>query len=458
MPDKTQSQTPAESKIRKDTVLEGTHLNRPPPRVKMEGKLPTPAQYESPEHSQSCEPIEGAKPWELYPERHCQSPMQILEMEAAIHVVGTELGLPHLNKEIQPEMLPRVGGPPSQSFPKIYLGDGSPTPHWLIRPDDPEIAQHASPQSASGVRRPLLLGRLRWEFEPGPPSKHTQDENLLREYAYRYLQNSLCGPIVRDELRELIWNSQHAAIVAHVEHPLPIPPPPPHFKDQRASDFVNLRPPVSASTPDGYRFMYPDYERPSLATRALRSSRTRKNRKSGVGQEDIFTTSKSDYTAATSYRFRDSSGSIGSSVAGSRRSRASTSSSGSINLKHLLPEFHDELDDDSRHHPAPNSPARTKTQSPGDIPPLSKAPKRGKGRPKRKKNAVVVDVRTLDELSSAELPPPKRRGGRKGLRSDNAWTPSSEAFSDDEKVVLPKKPKKAKAKARRGKKKAARCG
>jgi hypothetical protein len=71
-------------------------------------------------------------------------------------------------------------------------------------------------------------------------------------------------------MRNMIWNSQYALVVANVEDPLPIPPPPPHFKDQRPSDYLTLREPISVSNPDDYHFKYPDYARPSLAVRTYR--------------------------------------------------------------------------------------------------------------------------------------------------------------------------------------------
>ncbi|KAL4779012.1 hypothetical protein BJX76DRAFT_362194 [Aspergillus varians] len=259
--------------------------------------------------------------------------------------MGKELGLPDVDKEVQPEISPRTGAPLFQSLPKIYIGDASRTPRWLIRPVGSESGSHNSPQSsASSSSRLPPLGQLRWEFDPGPPAKHGQDENQLREYAYQYLHNSLCDPVVRDELRVMIWNSRYAAIVAHVEDPLPIPPPPPHFKDQRPSDYVKLRPPISDSAPDDYIFMYPAYERPSLAARTHQSKRTRSMAHPGsTGHSDPYYTRYSPMGSNGSYA------SVQSSIVGSMRTRTSTSSSTSTHSKDYLPEYDDALTDDHHH-------------------------------------------------------------------------------------------------------------
>ncbi|KAL4928467.1 uncharacterized protein BDV17DRAFT_97388 [Aspergillus undulatus] len=245
----------------------------PKPREKMEGKLPVPLPWnEIPESP--VQHIEHAEPQDFYPERMCRSPIQMPHMTAPIKIKGTELGLSKLSKGAPPEMSPRVGDPPNKNLPKIYLGDESPKPRWLIRPVSPVFEQD-TPSQPSEPQVPQLptLGQLRWEFDAGLPEVHGQDENQLREYAYCYLRNSLSDPIVREQLREMIWNSRFAPNVAHVEDPLPVPPPPPHFKDQKPSDYANLRPPVSASAPDDYTFMYPGYERPSLAARSYKSTR-----------------------------------------------------------------------------------------------------------------------------------------------------------------------------------------
>ncbi|OJJ00310.1 hypothetical protein ASPVEDRAFT_559258 [Aspergillus versicolor CBS 583.65] len=293
------------------------------PRAKVGGKLPPrlkhPMMVDSPVKAKN-----NVKPEEMWPERRCQSPVQILPMEAPVFVKGTELGLPELSR--------RVGDQSSHRLPKIYIGAASPTPRWMIRQAGPEAGQNISPRSSvsSSTRLPEL-GRLRWEFDPGPPATHGQDESRLRDYAYQYLLNSLNDPIVRDEVREMIWGSFYAPTVAHVEDPLPIPPPPPHFKDQRPSDYVNLRPPISASNPDDYHFMYPDYERPSLAARAYQSN----------------------YTPAISYGSRGSNGSY-TSTRSSIGESTHTSSSVSTNPKDYVPEYHDVLSDDNTHHFGPS--------------------------------------------------------------------------------------------------------
>lgn len=301
------------------------------PRVKVGGKLPPrlkhPAMVDSPVKAKN-----NVKPEDMWPERRCQSPVQLLPMEAPVFVKGTELGLPELSKETKPELSPRIGDLSSHRLPKIYLGDASPTSRWLIRRANPEAGQHASPRSSvSSSSRLSQLGQLRWEFDPGPPATHGQDESRLRDYAYQYLLNSLCDPIVRDEMREMIWNSFYAPTVAHVEDPLPIPPPPPHFKDQRPLDYVNLRPPISASNPDDYHFMYPGYERPSLAARAYQSNCTPVISHSSRGSNGSYISTRS---------------SIGES--------SRTSSSVSTDPKDYIPEYHDVLNDDNTHHFGPS--------------------------------------------------------------------------------------------------------
>ncbi|KAL3479162.1 hypothetical protein BJX99DRAFT_268581 [Aspergillus californicus] len=188
------------------------------------------------------------------PTRRCLSPIQDLRLKPAIRVMGKELGLPGLNQD---------------NLPRIYVGDASPTPRWLIRPAIPEPAQEedlSSQSSTSSGSKLPPLGRLRWEFDAGPAATHGQNEAWLRSYAYQYLLNSLSDGIVRDEMRDLIWNGPYAATVAHVEDPLPIPPPPALLRDKKPSDYANLPPPISAATPDDYYFLYSDYSRPSLAT------------------------------------------------------------------------------------------------------------------------------------------------------------------------------------------------
>ncbi|KAL2803390.1 hypothetical protein BJX63DRAFT_436989 [Aspergillus granulosus] len=219
-------------------------------------------------------------------------------------------------------------------MPKIYLGDASPAPRWLIRPADPESKQDLSGESSisSGSKLPPL-GKLRWEFDPGMHSKHGLDEAWLRGYAYQYLLNSLGDPVVRDQMRDLIWNGPHAPTVAHVEDPLPVPPPPPHFKDKKPSDYVSLRQPISASAPDDYYFMYPAYERPSLTAR-VRTKADIKSEAEGAGSnDDPFSTDADDSsdweTSSDQDRLRATSVpgpnyQLVSDIASTRRSSAST--------------------------------------------------------------------------------------------------------------------------------------
>ncbi|KAL5050164.1 hypothetical protein BDW71DRAFT_204216 [Aspergillus fruticulosus] len=314
----------------------------------MEGKLPGPHPDEHicPVVPTSARVVRAARRMKYWPERQRLSPIQSPELDAPILVEGTELGLPELNRATKPALSPVDGIPPTR-FPRVYLGDNAPTPRWLIRPVRPAIghepARHSSSESdnvsasssyssASGGSRLPPLGRLRWEFDPGPATKHGQDETRLGEYAYRYLQNSLRDPIVREEMRNMIWNSQYAPVVANVEDPLPIPPPPPHFKDKRPSDYVALREPISASNPDDYHFMYPDFARPSLAARAYEHQPTYTSRKSSV----------------VSQISADSNGS--STTGESSRTRASTSSSISVTHKEYSLEYQHELDDDTSHY------------------------------------------------------------------------------------------------------------
>ncbi|KAL4945170.1 hypothetical protein BDV06DRAFT_209666 [Aspergillus oleicola] len=316
----------------------------PLPKVKMEGKLPPHLPWnEIPESP--VQHIENVETKDLYPQRMCRSPIEMPHMRAPIKVAGTELGLPHLNKEIPPEMTPASGDSPNKNLPKIYLGDSSPRPRWLIRPVSEQNTSSTSlPSNASQLPR---LGQLRWEFDAGLPARHGQDEAQLREYAYRYLQRSLSDPIVREQVRGLIWHGRFAPTVAHVEDPLPIPPPPPHFKDQKPADYENLRPPVSASAPDDYTFMYPGYERPSLATRSYKSTQTQYPRKSTMEQLHSFSFGAPNHTAPTNQHVNQPMN-FGESCASSRSN--STASSSGTTLKEFEPEYHRELHNDEGHH------------------------------------------------------------------------------------------------------------
>lgn len=302
-------------------------LDFPPlPRVKMGGQLPSPPP-QSFHKGPTIEDVEDDEPLTdvLMEGRICQSPAHMPDMELPILVKGLQVGLINMNKA-QPDMPFRVGGPPSKNLPKIYLGDTAPTPRWLIRPVGSEQSTSTSASSKPQSRLPPL-GRLRWEFDAGPPSRHAQDGSRLREYAYQYLQNALRDPIVREEMREMIWTSRYQETVAHVEDPLPIPPPPPHFKDQKPPDYANLRPPISASNPDDYYFMYPDYQRPPLASRQ-HPSLTEPDRYAG--------------SSASRSSMGESDGT---------RTRASTSSSVSTNAKeHLSDYYRQQLSDDHHQH------------------------------------------------------------------------------------------------------------
>ncbi|KAL4810384.1 hypothetical protein BDV18DRAFT_156750 [Aspergillus unguis] len=424
---------PPEKAFRK--AAKRTPLGYPPlPRLKLEGRLPSPgpeSEHKDPAHN--VDP--RVKPGVVFKKiDYCQSPECIPGLQMPVHAQGLELGLPGMNKKTEQHMPPRYGASPSRNLPKIYLGDNAPTPRWLIRP----VKTDEDPPSPRTSQLPPL-GRLRWEFEPGLPGQHGQDESRLREYAYQYLQNALCDPIVREELRQMIWDSRYNETIAHVDDPLPVPPPPPHFKDQRPSDYVNLRPPISPSNPDDYHFVYPGYERPSLAARAY----------------DSLTSPESSY--AGSYASRSSMG-----ESDGTRTRASTSSSVSTNAKDLLPEYyHHELSEDHHHHIRPNSQsdadtgtdteAQTKTSSvaspralaspistsknahPTSGSLLRNPPNRGRGQSKR----VYVESPGLDELSSAdteteaELPPRKKKGGKNvPVSSKSTWSPNSTSNSD----------------------------
>ncbi|KAL6236854.1 hypothetical protein BDW75DRAFT_238800 [Aspergillus navahoensis] len=415
----------------------------------MEEKLPKPHpdEHVRPAVPTSTRVARAARRTKYRPERQRLSPIQSPELDAPILVEGAELVLPELNRGTKTALSPVDGIPPTR-FPKVYVGDNAPTPRWLIRPVPPAIGHepachpsseslYVSPSSGyssvSGRSRLPPLGRLRWEFDPGPAAEHGQDETQLREYAYRYLQNSLRDPVVREEMRNMIWNSQYAQIVANVEDPLPIPPPPPHFKDQRPSDYVALREPISASNADDYHFMYPDYARPSLAARAYEHQHTYTSRKASVDSQ-------------ISANFNGSS-----STGESSRTRASTSTSSSICITHkeYSPEYQHELDEDMNHYlkRVPKVETKTKTKKPTQSL-LSKSPRRGRGWPK-KSNVDILDVPTLDELSSAEPPRKKRAGGRK--KGTGTPRPLSETFSDEEDILRPKLPKTARKNAAKAK-------
>ncbi|KAL4820771.1 hypothetical protein BDW67DRAFT_71942 [Aspergillus spinulosporus] len=414
-------------------------LSYPPYRkAKMEGRLPgpNPNEHARPSVPTSTHVARAAQRMKYWPERQRLSPIQSPELDAPILAEGKELGLPELNREPKPALNP-VNGIPSTRFPRVYLGDNAPTPRWLLRPVSPvtghELTHYSSSESgyssASGSSRLPPLGRLRWEFDPGSAAKHGQDGTRLHDYAYRYLQNSLRDPIVREEIRNMIWNSQYAPVVANVEDPLPIPPPPPHFKDREPSDYVTLREPISASHPDDYHFKYPDYARPSLAVRTHGYQDTR--RKSSVDSQSS----------------ADSNGS--SSTGESSRTRTSTNSSCSVAHKGFSPVYQHELDDDTNHYLKRGHKAETdaeiktkKNKSTQSL--LSRPPRRGRGRP-TKSDVDILEVRTLEGLSSAELPRKKRAGMEKKAR--DTWRPFSGIFSEDEDIIRPKLPKMASKKA-----------
>ncbi|KAL4748078.1 hypothetical protein BDW72DRAFT_196140 [Aspergillus terricola var. indicus] len=407
----------------------------------MEGKLPrpNPNEHVRPSVPTSTRIARSAGRMKYWPERQCLSPIQSSGLDAPILVEGTELGLPELNRKTKP-VLNAVDGIPPTRFPRVYLGDNAPTPRWLIRPVRPatnlEPAHHSSSgsgyvsassgySSASGSSRLPPLGRLRWEFDPGPAAKHGQDEARLREYAYRYLQNSLRNPIVREEIRHMIWNSQYAPVVANVEDPLPMPPPPPHFRDQKPSDYVTLREPISASNPDDYHFKYPDYARPPLAVRAYEHRDTYTSRKSSVDSQSSANPNGSSRTGECS------------------RTRASTSSSISVTHKEYSPVYQHELDDDTNHYlkrghkTESNTEIKTKRKKQTQSL-LSRPPRRGRGRP-AKRDIDIMDVLTLEELSSANPPLEKRAGVEEKAR--DTWTPLSGISEEEDDIIRPKLPR-----------------
>ncbi|KAL4906163.1 hypothetical protein BDW74DRAFT_177188 [Aspergillus multicolor] len=389
-------------------------LSEPPYRkAKMEGKLPGPHpdDHEPPDQPKKKDK-RRARRMNLFPDRWCLSPEQVSDFAAPIHIQGAELGLPEPKGDLYLGPTARSEGILASRLPKIYIGDDSPTPRWLIRPVHSEIGggpsrRLTSHSTTSTCTRLPPLGRLRWEFDPGPAAKHQQDETQLRNYAYRYLQNSLCDPIVREELRDMIWDSEYAPIVEHVEDPLPVPPPPPHFRNQRPSDFVNIREPISSSDPDNYHFMYADYARPSLAGRSYGNTRS-KGRKSSVDSQS------SD----------DSHGS--SSTGESSRTRSSTNSGISVTHKEYSEEYQHEIDDDTHHYLKPGSEEQNKkrkrTQSPSEPPKRG----RGTGQQQKRRAATSTDTQTSDESIDSEPPRKKRRYSTRSARE-----PTSETSSDE---------------------------
>ncbi|KAL4969659.1 uncharacterized protein BDV14DRAFT_195921 [Aspergillus stella-maris] len=415
----------------------------------MAGKLPPNLPWDDIPES-PVQHIENVEPKDYYPQRMCRSPIEMPHMSAPIKVAGTELGLPQVNKDTPLRMSPQVGDSPNKNLPKIYLGESSPRPRWLIRP--------VSEQNTSSTSRLInssqlpRLGQLRWEFDAGLPATHGQNETQLRKYAYRYLQNSLNDPVIREQLREMIWNSQYSRTVAHIEDPLPIPPPPPHFKDQKPADYANLRPPVSASAPDDYTFMYPGYERPSLAARSYKNTQTQYPRKSTMEQLHSFNFGAPKHTASINQHINQPMN-FDESCSSSRSN--STASSSGTTLKEFEPEYHRELHNDEGHHhlrPEAQTKPQPSGQSPGDPSKgsnLSKLPKQAKGRPKRKRDPTpYIAVRTLDEIAAADAAPPRKRRGAVGR---NALDPtyrdpkrlSSAAYSADEEIKLPRIPRLA---------------
>ncbi|KAL4873360.1 hypothetical protein BDV12DRAFT_192346 [Aspergillus spectabilis] len=370
------------------------------------------------------EHIEDVEMEEYFPERQCESPEELPEMEMPIIARGGELGLPSLNKELQSELAQQFGGNkrPFHNRPKIYIGDASPTPRWLIRP-----ATRKAEQGSSSSDSPPL-GKLRWEFDPGAPNAHGQNRRQLREYAQKYLRNSLCDPIVRHQLREMIRNGQYAAMVQNVEDPLPIPPPPPHFKDRKPTDFAKLRPPISASAPDDYFFRYAGYERPALTQSYF------VHPPSPVA----YSISDTHTTDIASNSLNGSDQSYQASSNGSR-GRASTSSSGMANAKEYS-VYDPGLDDDNEHHFKPGSSKPPKLKPSKDKSTLLQPPRRAQATPKRQGGkANIFDLQTLDDLTRAAQSEKKKREKKKGKRSDGAWKPgnASEVLSEDEALLLP---------------------
>ncbi|RDW86458.1 uncharacterized protein DSM5745_03100 [Aspergillus mulundensis] len=235
----------------------------------MGGKLPGPHpdEHAPPDRRRVAKNIIGRM--DIFPERRCLSPLRVPE------------GLLQPNGEVKPGPTAQTDGIPSRRIPEIHIGDDSPTPRWLIRPAPPAIGDGSSgrPPSIASTsnsttstgRRLPALGVLRWEFDPGSATKHQQDETKLYEYAYRYLQSKLCDPIAREELRDMIWDSDYAPIVEHVEDPLPVPPPPKKNLILPSPSYEVS--PKSSSDPVDYHFMYPDYARPSLASRLYQNPR-----------------------------------------------------------------------------------------------------------------------------------------------------------------------------------------
>ncbi|KAL5335727.1 hypothetical protein BJX70DRAFT_401282 [Aspergillus crustosus] len=326
------------------------------PKVRIGGPLPPRLEkYEYPEDSkppssptepEHLEHIEDVGIENNWLNRRCQSPVQLPEMVMPITNPSLELGLPGVDEISDRQLSLHFGGlpkPPTNST-RIYLGDNSPTPRWLIRPATPIVDKNRP--FANDDSTPQLLGNLRWEFDPGPPERHGLDQDWLRSYAHAFLRNSLCDPIVRQQIKTSIRRGQFAADIKDVEDPLPAPPPPPHFKDKKPSDYVKLRPPVSVSAPDDRYFLkYPDYKRPPLA------------RSHYISPPSSRYTSISDtQTASVSNRNNTDSSYKASSVSEGSRGRASTStsSSASTNAKEKAYSTYDPgLDDENGHRITP---------------------------------------------------------------------------------------------------------
>ncbi|KAJ0424065.1 hypothetical protein BJY00DRAFT_11352 [Aspergillus carlsbadensis] len=464
-------------------IFEESHNNMTKPkntgRPRLDVKKDDPAQVEDLVWPFAETPKVPKGKWRPYkyfgPERTFKEPRSFRGGGAPLHIVGKELGLPGMGQDSQqdtatPERTERSTSSPV-CLPKIYLGDASPAPRWLIRPADPENKQNSSRESSasSGSRLPSL-GKLRWEFDPGMRSKHGLDEAWLRDYAYQYLLNSLCDPIVRDEMRELIWNGPHAPTVTHVEDPLPVPPPPPHFKDKKPLDYVSLRRPISASAPDDYYFTYSGYERPRLAARVRTKADVKADAEGANSNADPFSTGyddSSDWEPANNQdRPRGNSELAPNVYASTRRSSASTIVNPSTRSrtdtgrswysgvsakefsKHTGSEASDSAgynnlssDDNDQHISSDSSNALSIVTSSEDELTISKPPKRGNRRPNKTSDRAYVYGPTLEKLPSEDLSPRKQR---RELRTRTQNRPTSAAFSDDEDIPLPRLPKKVK--------------
>lgn len=162
---------------------------------------------------------------------------------------------------------------------KISFGKGEPQPRWLfvgaahsttapatgslqsvhskakmVQPPVQPVGTVLS-TTARATRMPGGMGVLAWTFDAGDQAGwNGLSFEAVHHYAYSVLENVLNDPIARENLRNMIRNSELARKVSNVEDPLPPLPPPPQLYVRK-----------QFSGPYNPTYAVGDYARPSLA-------------------------------------------------------------------------------------------------------------------------------------------------------------------------------------------------